>query len=178
MKLKHVALVLITGSILLFGCKKLKDLLTFDMSYSKEFTIPGSIAGADFNATIPNPEISTNSTSTFDAKKTASNLVKTITLKEMKLQITAPTDSSYYFLELVEVYISANGVAETKIASKTNIPASPGGTITLDPSGANLMDYLKKDKFSIRVRIKMDQTTTITYTNKASMIFEVSADPL
>ncbi|MCU0430073.1 MAG: hypothetical protein MUF42_08890 [Cytophagaceae bacterium] len=176
MKLSHVAFVSLAALLVLAGCKKIKDLLTFDMNYSTSFNIPGAIA-TNTALQLTTPDVPTNSEATFKSKKTATNLVKSITLKSCELQVTLPDTADYDFLKLVELYINAEGLSETKIASKLNVPVNPGRTLVLDAEGTNLMSFIKKDKFSLKIRYQADETVLTQVSNNVNMVFEVSATP-
>jgi hypothetical protein len=184
MKTKWIALAIFSG-IIIFGssCKKIKDLLTFDLPYtSSEFTIPmisqTAVDNADTTITITTPSIPTNSESTFKSKNTASKLIKEITLSSFNLQITSPSNGTYDFLKLVEVYISTSGQPEVLIASKSDVPSGTGATLNLDVTGTNLMNYIKADNFALKIKFKVDQATAEDYKSKANMVFQVKADPL
>jgi hypothetical protein len=178
MKTKLFMFALIAATLVGFSsCKKIKDLLSFSMKYNQDFTIPGSISTSSPLDVTP-PYINTNSESTFKSKNTASKLIKEVTLSEMSLTVTAPDTGTYDFLSLIEVYIKSDGQSEILLASKTNVPANPGETLNLDVTSANLMEYVKADKFTLRVRMQADKTILTEYANRASMTFKVQADPL
>lgn len=184
MKTKWIALAIFSG-IIIFGssCKKIKDLLTFDMKYSTStFPIPAisqeAADNADTTITVSTPSVPTNSESTFKGKNTASKLIKEITLSSFELQITDPSTATYNYIDNIEVYINSSGNAEELIASK-NVGGTvlTGTTLALETTGANLMNHIKADNFSLKVKLKVDGASVET-TNKANMVFQVKADPL
>jgi hypothetical protein len=181
MKTKLFMFALIAATLVGFSsCKKVKDLLSFTMKYNREFTIPGAVASSTPVNTPAIPVVTTNSESTFKNKNTAGKLIKEVKLDALTLTLTSPSHDTctYNFINTIEVYMSADGQSEVKIASKSNIPNNSSKSIEMDVSGANLMEYVKADKFTLRVSLQADQTTTAEYTSNAAMTFKVQADPL
>jgi hypothetical protein len=178
MKTKLFTFALIIATLVGFSsCKKIKELLTFSMKYNQDFTIPGAVSSST-PVSVGIPSITTNSESTFKNKNTATKLIKEVKLSELTLTLTAPDTGTYNFINTIEVYINADGQSEVMIASKTNLANNSSKTIEMDVSGANLMEYVKADKFTLRLSLQADQTTIASYSNRASMIFKVQADPL
>jgi hypothetical protein len=93
------------------------------------------------------------------ARNTAWNLVEEFRLTQVRLTVTAPEGQTLDFLQSVSVYISADSLAEMRIASKENVPAGTGGVLELDiPQNGDLKPYLQKNNFQLRVQVTTDQT--------------------
>ena len=172
-------LILAAGFLLLLAgrCKKLDKLTQFDLTYHSEITIPASMPlGTPFN--IPTPPITTNSSEEFENNNTHKDLIQEVTLKSLHLEITDPANGTFSFLNKVEIYISADGLPEKKIAWKENIPDSVGGTLDLDTTDDDLKDYLIQDTYELKVRTTTDEILTRDYTVNITAVFHVNAEIL
>ncbi len=158
-------------------CKKLDKLTQFDLTYHSEITIPAGIPVATpFN--IPTPPITTNTSEEFENNNTHKDLIQEVTLKSLHLEITDPANGTFSFLNKVEIYISAHGLPEKKIAWKENIPDSVGGTLDLETSNDDLKDYLIQDTYELKVRTTTDEILTRDYTVNITAVFRVNAEIL
>ena len=176
-KLNYLLLVLLAVSSLT-SCKKLLDeLLTFSFSTSSDFTIPGTIA-VNTPLSINTPEISASSSAEFGNNGTNPSLVKDVKLSKMSLTITSPSGQNFDFLSEIKIYINAEGLNEVLIASKTDIPDTEDNMLDLNTEDVALEEYIKKDKFSLRLDVKTDKTITQEVNITSNMTFSVTADPL
>ncbi len=157
------------------SCKLLDKLTQFNLPYSTTFTIPASpipgILGDLFT-----PDITTNSEQVFSNNNTRSNLLEKVLLKSLKLTITSPSGKTFDFLKSAEVFVSADGIAEIKVASINNIDdATVGNSINMVTTNDDLKEYLKKDKIKIRVGTTTDKIVTENIDIKIDAIFFVDA---
>ncbi len=143
----------------LFGCEKLDELTQFKINYNEEVIIESSTV-VDLPFNVFTPEISSNSESTFDSNNTNKDLIEYIELTSMVLEITSPSNGDFDFLNSIEIFISAEDQAEVKIAWKENIPSNSGNKIELETSGADLTNFIKKDKFILRLETVTDELIT------------------
>ncbi len=109
---KIVLLVVAMG--FLFGinsCKKVDEWTHFTMDFDEESTINASIALPIPIGDLPlvTPDITTNSSTTFESNNTHKDLIEEAKLTQLELSILSPTDGDFSFLESVEVYIKADG---------------------------------------------------------------------
>ncbi len=143
-------LFLLFTIFLLGSCDKIDKLTQFDMDIDSETTIPATF-GINIPIDIWTPNIPTNSTSTFESNNTHKNLIETIVLK--KMQMTIETEgASWDFLKKIEIYISADGLDEKKIAWLDNIPREGLKEIELNTSDEDLKEYIKKDSYKLRTK--------------------------
>ena len=105
-------------------------------------------------------------------------MIQEIKLKSLRLEITDPANGTFSFLNKVEIYISADGLPEKKIAWKENIPDSVGGTLDLETSNDDLKDYLIQDTYELKVRTTTDEILTRDYTVNITAVFRVNAEIL
>ncbi|MBL7816044.1 MAG: hypothetical protein JNL70_13590 [Saprospiraceae bacterium] len=159
------------------ACKKINEALTFQLGYTSKITYnPSSSINLPFD--LFTSDITTNSETEFSTRNTNKDLIDKITLKELKLTITSPTDQRFDFLSSVEVYIQATDLGELKIAESVNIPESVGNTLTLTVASNDIAPYIKKDKFKLRVKTVTDKTVSRQISVDAASQFEIQAKVL
>ncbi len=152
--MKKVVLLLAVILTSKWSCKEVNKLTQFNMNYSDEITIPATL-GIDLPINVWTPDIPTNSSSTFESNNTHKDLIQHINLTKMNLTITSPAESTWDFLKKIEIYISADGLDDKKIAWMDNIPQTGLKSIDLTVSSDDLKEYIKKDKYKL-------QTKTVT----------------
>lgn len=121
-------------AVLLFGlmaCNKDNRGLTFSILLNTEAVIPSS-TGINLPINLLSPDLTTNSSSSFEANQTTPSLVREIKLTELRLRIKSPDQTTFDFLRAVRVYMSADGLAEREIAYLENIPAEGLRSILMD----------------------------------------------
>jgi hypothetical protein len=156
------------------GCKQVDKLTQFNMPYSETITIPAGV-GINLPLNILTPEIETNSESTFALNDTEKNLVEEIRLIGLTINHTAPAGEDFSFLKSVRIYISADGLTEEQIAWKENIADTAGNVIQLELSNADLKEFIKKEKFTLRVNTITDEFLTTDQQVEVQSLFFVDA---
>jgi len=159
---------------LITSCDKLDELTKFDMEYSQRATIPSS-AGIDLPFDVFTPEIETNSESTFEVNDTRKDLIEEIKLTELELVIISPDGADFSFLNSIEVYISADGLEEIKIAYLEEVPDDAGSVVTLDTADTDLKEYIKSDEFSLRLNTVTDELMSTDHELEVNSTFFVDA---
>lgn len=135
------------------SCKKIDEWTKFTKSFDEEFTLPFVLNTSGDVIPLPAYLIETNSAATFDEYNTSPDLIEEVKLTDASLQITAPSDVDFNFLESISFYLSADGVTEVLIASKENIPTDIGQTLVLEPVEQDLSAFLVKEEITIRLEI-------------------------
>jgi hypothetical protein len=170
--MKKIILVLcITLSVL--GCKKIDELTQFDMEFNETTVIPSTI-GINLPFNIFTPDIETNSESTFEVNDTLKDFIEEIILTTLDLTITSPSNADFSFLKSINVYISTEGLNEVKIAWKENVP-SEVTLLNLDVTGVDLKEYIKADKFSLRLNTETDELLASDHHIDVHSVFFVDA---
>ena len=149
--MKKLMIVLSIVLLSIYSCEEVDKLTQFNMDYEEEITIPATF-GIDLPIDIWTPNIPTNSTSTFESNNTHKDLIEQIILKKMNLTITSPDESTWDFLKKIEIYISAEGLDEVKIAWLDDIPKSGLKSIDLNVSNEDLKEYIKKDEYKLETK--------------------------
>lgn len=157
----------------LAGCKALDKLTMFDLKYDYNFVLPkNSLVNVPID--VSSPDVSTNTEKEFAIHNTHKNLIEGIKLKELTLQIENP-NQTFRFLKTVQVYLKAEGLPEILIAEKEVVPDDIGNLLVMDVSDAELSEYLKKEKISMRVKTVADEEVKEDLRIKLHSVFRVDA---
>lgn len=154
--MKKMILLLIGVYFFAVACQEIEKFTEFNMKYDAAITIPKSTL-LELPVTLATPDMETNAASEFAVNDTRKDLVEEITLTDLTLTITSPDGQTFSFLNSIEVYIDADGLDEIEIARLDVIDNNVGETISLKPTNQDLKEYIKKDKFSLRVKTVTDE---------------------
>ncbi len=160
--------------ITFYSCDKLDELTKFDIEYSQRATIPSS-TGVDLPFDVFTPETETNSESEFEINDTRKDLIEEIKLTQLELVIISPDGADFSFLESISVFISADGLDEIQIASLAEVSDNTGTRLNLDTSDIDLKDYIKSDKFSLRLNTVTDELLSTDHELEVNSTFFVDA---
>ena len=167
-------LLLACFALALTGCKKANKLTQFNMSYDETAVIPAS-SGINLPFNILAPDVESNSEATFEANDTRKDLIEIIKLTKLSITITSPPNEDFSFLKSISVFISASGVPETRIAWVDNVPSNSGSELNLSVSDTDLKEFIKGDRFSLRVNSVTDEVLTSDYHLNIHSTFFVDA---
>jgi hypothetical protein len=159
------------------SCKKIKELLTFNISNTSEFTVPSSSV-INLPLVFNSPEVKSSASETFSSNGTSADKVKDVKLESVKLSVLSPSGKTFSFLKSIKIYISGGSLPEKLLASKENITDDVGSELNLDVTSDKLDDYAKLSTYSLRYEIITDQTITEDVKISALVNFKVTADPL
>jgi len=157
--MKFKSAILLLTIFVCLGCDSLSRLTQFDLTYDETVVVPSSMSIA-LPFDVLTPAIETNSESQFSVNNTQKDLIESISLKTLELTLKAPENGDFSFLKSVDVFIAAEGLPEKKIAWKENISDEIGKLLVLDVTQEDVMDYIKQDKFSLRVSVTTDKLVT------------------
>lgn len=135
----------------IYSCKEVDKLTQFEMDYTSTTTIPATF-GINIPIDIWTPSITTNSETEFESNNTAKNLIELIVMTKMSMTITSPSDASFDFLKEIEIYISADGIAEKRVAWLDDIPQTGLKIIELETSSEDLKEFIKADKYKLNTK--------------------------
>lgn len=169
MKIHSIGLIVVMV-IGLGACKALNKPTQFYVNYNTSYSYP---AGLPIDIPVTStPDITTNVQQQFKNNNSNSDLVQSVKLNQLTLTITPEGRQTFSFLKSVEIFISAPGQPETKVAYKYDIPNTVGESVSLDLNDAELKQYLSTDSFSLRVQSVTDETIRSGITvNLASRFF-------
>ena len=173
-------LALLLGTV---GCKKILDLLTFQINDSTTFQLPatGPLPGGTTGPVITLPGVTVNSSanSTYQNNNTAASYVQDVTLDRLALTITDPAGQNFDFLKSISISIAsdASGTNKVPLASLSPVPTGQT-TINLTPSGQKLDTYLRGGNYTLFTTVEMTQLGLSKATTvRADSRFNVKANP-
>ena len=170
-----IYLSIVTVLLLITSCNVIDDLLTFSIDNQTTFKIEsGFPLGTAFN--VVTPDVTTNSSSTFENNNTKAELVKDVKLTELKLTITDPSNKSFSFLKSIHLYISTDANDEIELAYLDEIN-STSNTINLTCTSQKLDKYIKASSYKIKAKAVIKESLTQDITVKSDMKFKITADP-
>ncbi len=158
------------------GCKKIEDLLTFQINDSSSFQIPATGVVSTALLSLPGVTVNSSSSGTYSANNTSADHVQDVTLDRLALTVTDPAGQNFDFLKSVSVYIAsdASGTNKTLLASLNPVPTGQT-TITLTPSGSKLDAYLRSGSYTLFTDVTMAQALRQNTTLRADSRFNVKA---
>jgi hypothetical protein len=172
--MKKINIIFTVLLAVLIGCEKIEQLTQFDMEYNETVVIPSS-AGMNLPIDLFTPDIESNAESTFAVNDTRKDLIEEIVLKQLDLTLTSPSDGDLGFLKSIEIYLSAEGLSDVKIAWKDDIPSDPGKYIELETTNTDLKEFIKKDEFALKVTTVTDELLSSDHHIDVHSVFFVDA---
>jgi len=160
--------------ILLIGCDKIDELTQFNLEYNQSLVIPSS-TGVTLPFNIFTPDIESNSESTFSSNNTNKDLIEEITLTKMQLTLSSPKNGNFGFLKSIEIFISAEGIPEQRIAWKENIANDIDKNLQLETTDRDLKEFIKKEKYKLRLNTVTDEVITSDHHIEVNSVFFVDA---
>jgi hypothetical protein len=167
------ATLILAVSLTFSGCEKGVKLTTFNIDETTSITIPSSI-GLDVATNLNTPPIDSESESEFEGNDTRKDLIDEVTLLQLELTITSPNSGNFDFLKSLEIFISADGLEEQRIAYRTEIPNDNSKTLRLIAENVKLKTYIQEDTYKLRVKMNTDKT--ITQDHKIDIYTELQVD--
>lgn len=169
-------IVLIVGLILgsSTGCNQFESFTNFTLKYEQDVKVESS-TGINLPFNIATPQTETNAESEFESNDTEKKYIKSITLDSLVLTLFDPPNEDFSFLEEISIFIKAEGLDEHRIAWKNPVPASASNRLTLDCTDDDLQEYIKKDKFSLRLKVVTDELITRDHYFRIRSAYSVSA---
>jgi hypothetical protein len=159
------------------SCKKIASLLSFQVSDSSSFTVPGTlfVTGATLN--IPVVTVATTSQSTYKNNNTSAEYVQDVTLDRLTLTVTNPNTQNFDFLKSISIYIATDAAGSNKVLL-ASLAAVPTGqtSISLTPASNKLDMYLKSNSYTLTTTAQLAQTLRQNTDVRADSRFNVHAN--
>ncbi len=159
------------------GCKKILNLITFQVSDSSSFTIPGTpFVPPGVALSIPGVSVPTTAQSTYKNNNTSADYVQDVTLDRLTLTVTNPSTQNFDFLKSISIYIATDAAGSNKMLL-ASLPSVPTGqtSITLNPAGGKLDQYLKNSSYTLTTTAELAQTLRQNTDVRADSRFSVRA---
>jgi len=157
--MKKYLFALLIVAPLIVGCNALSKLTMFELPFTQSITIPAMPAS---NTPVPLAisGIKTNIDSVLNSLSLSSDLIQKVTLKKMEFTLTSPTDGNLNFIKSVEIYITAEGLDDVKIASSGDV-SDNSKNLVLTAADVDLKDFILKDEFGLKVITTTDKATLV-----------------
>lgn len=173
--MKKVSFFLLFSLFSILSCKKINQLLTFDISNSENIKIPASTL---INVPIISPvPVTASSEESFENNNTKASLVKDVVLKKLTLTITDPATENFNFLKNIKIFIGTDQNDKILLASLDNVPTDVS-TIELISSNSKLDKYIKASSYTLYTEVTLRSNVANELTVRADSKFKVTADPL
>lgn len=172
--MKNILVLFLTIPFLFVSCKKLDKLTQFEMKFNETVVVPAS-SGIHLPFNLFTPEIHSNAETTLSVNDTRKEYVEEIKVTHLDITLELPASGDLSFLKSIEIFLSAEGLPEIKIAWKAQVPADTGQYLELETTDANLKDYILKEKFSLRVSTVTDEILTSDHHLEIHSVFFVDA---
>jgi hypothetical protein len=159
----------------LSSCKDQFDSLAlFTLSYTQDMTIESNTI-IQLPIDIVTPPIESNSETEFKNENTRKDLVKSIFIESLTVEIINPSSADFSFLENIALYISAEGLEKKKIAWKEPVPESNSNVLHPDITTEDLQAYIKADKFKLELNATTDEIISQDHDIRVFSEFKVTA---
>ncbi len=185
---KHIVIEIIALFTLITGCNKIKQIanINVDIPYAAQFSLPAIAADtAGFvlpsgGISLPFPAIpvATNSKQFISQYNTAANMILDVYLKGLSLQLAAPANQNFDFLDSVQVFISAPNQPEVLVANEYNIPKGQSLLNLTTNIDVNLKNYFVQDTIYFRLQAHINAIPASTTVLNLQSVFHVLANPL
>lgn len=182
MRVLFVSLLALTVSFA--ACKKLKQALnlTITVPYDDVVTVAGlpgdpHVPATGLKESLPVIAIPTNSEEILEDNESAVDLVTSVKLSKLSVDMLLPSNQDFGIMDSVWIYLSANGVPEQLAAYNYNVPDT-GRTIELTPADVDLMDVFVADTMNVRIQGFFVKDVSRSNTLKFDMKLKVNADLL
>jgi hypothetical protein len=159
------------------SCKKLASLLSFQVSDSSSFTVPGTLFVTGVTLNIPVVTVASTSQTTYKNNNTSADYVQDVTLDRLTLTVTNPSTQNFDFLKSISIYISTDAAGSNKVllASLAAVPIGQT-SISLTPAGNKLDLYLKSNSYTLTTTAELAQTLRQNTEVRADSRFNVHAN--
>lgn len=159
------------------ACDQIDKLTMFNIDYTTNFTIQATtIFGTPFD--IITPEVTTNSESEFENNNTNTDLIESIKLTRLTLDLQSPESGDFNFLNEISIFIVAEDLPEVLIASLFEIPENGARSLSLETEDVELRAYIQADSYRLRTETTTDQTIESDHEIEISTRFRVDAEIL
>lgn len=178
----------IAATVAATGCSKIKQLanITFDEPLNEQVTVPSvpgytqSVALPPGGLELPFPAlaVATNSQQYLSQYGSATNLVTSVDLKSLQLQIMQPSAGNFDFLDSVYVFISTKTLPEALIAYDISIPKGATTLALFTNTDVNLKKYYTADTIYMRLQAHINATPLAGEQLDIPAVFHIIANPL
>lgn len=148
--LNTLLVLAVSSFVFMGGCLSKYTSVKFD--YATEGTIQTNAITTSGAQTLGETVLTSGLKSELEKNNTSLDLLDGLTLKSASVSIENDSTANFNNIEMVELYLSSDGLPEVLIASKN--PVADGlNTINLDVNSTeNLANYIKANAFTYKVK--------------------------
>ncbi len=167
------------------SCKKIKKLATINVNipYNGVLGLPyvGDTAitlppnGLSFS--LPLYGMPTYSQQFLSQYNTSASKVNSAKLQNYSMQIVDPTGGYFYYLDTVQIYLSAHGQPEVLVAYNNNVPHDQN-IVNMTSTYIELKNYFLQDSMFLRVYVNFIKVPKEADSILMNTNFNLQADPL
>lgn len=172
--MKTLLLPLLAVSLMMVSCDKLHQLTQFTVTDQFDTKISAGLATM-LPTDIATPPVTSNAEKELSANNSHINMIESAKLKAMDLTIIDPIGVNFDFLKDLELFISADGVPEKRIAYVFNVPDTVGSSLPLNCDDVELQAYIKKGTYTVRMRVTTDKLLNKDITIRINSKFRIDA---
>ena len=170
--LSGILMLFLFSSLFLTSCDKEKE-SEFDLPFTlSSVTVPAMGAPYNVNKVFFSEALTTNIETKLNEFGASLNDIESAKLKDLRVEIVAPTGRTFDALVFLESFVKADGLTDEKIAfsegsldGKTNI--------TFSSQFANFAEHVKKDAFSLIIQGFIDESIPTATTLKVDLIITI-----
>ncbi len=171
--------------VLLFGCKKIKNLanINIDIPYNTVIDIPAfkvDTPAMKLSATLnlPRVAVATNSKETMEQYHTNPSNVRQVDLKELGLQILEPSTGNFDFVDTVQIYMAATTQPEILVAYQYMVRPGANNLDMIPVPNLNLKEYFLADTIYLRMKAVINNAPDAATKVNVKSVFHLLANPL
>lgn len=148
--LKTLTFMAISSFVFMGGCLSKYTSVNFDYTTEAQIETEAvtSVGTQTFGETVLNSDLKAE----LEKNNTSLDLLDELKLKSASVTITNDSMAKFDNVEMIELWLSADGMPEVMIASKNPVP---DGLNTIDlnvNSSENLANYIKANSFTYRIK--------------------------
>lgn len=182
---KYTFLIGLAATATIMSCSKVKNLTNIgaDIPYNQTLVTPANIYDTTggrqlppggLAVTFPQLAVPTSSQNYISQYNTSTDKIVSVSLKAATMNISAPANGNFNFLDSIAVYVSATGLPKVLLATKGNIPNNVSN-IALDASNVDLKPYFLKDTMYLQTNAVFDSippsNTNINIDNTVHIVY-------
>ncbi len=185
---KSIWICVVLAIAIVSSCKKVKDLATISVNipYTQHVSIPNNsgyaygfpLPAGGVDISIPSVAVPTNSKAYLDQYHTNGDKVIKVGLNGLTLQLTAPQNQNFDFLDTVRLYISAPGHLEQLVAYKYGVEKGMQVIALTTNPDVNLKDYFLEETMNFRVGMHINAVPDPRAEMDIKSVFNLVANPL
>jgi len=173
----NLILAALTSMVLVSSCDKVKEKLKVDITF--DLNMPSvklyvDTTSAFGNVTLDSTVIQSTLQKSMDDNNVTFADIESVKLTGAEVEMVNPGTQNFNAINKAYALMSASGLAETQVAYIDPVPSNVT-KISLSSDGADLVNYLKQNSFTFRLRATSTGPNTERDTLNVKLNFTVTA---